>query len=515
MWNKPIFIAFLGLFGVLFMMVLGCSSGTSAVVPDYSAMSDIPEARENAGGCMPWGLWNVAIDSASGAVDITDIRSADDCLNVLGFLEPPALANMGISNLIISAPTRVQVDVSLTHPFTTSSHVFHGFDVKGVVFGANLVNRDGTTAWMNPTDFSGVPFGYQDGLLGVPHSSGHYTGANWGYKYFADGLTKNQDLVAFFSNITNMNKRGIFTEGSANTRHYDMTFTPSSHFLVFNYAVVANYDWPTGSPPYNANSFPIATANCREAFCITAYEVSNNLWYDTNAAVGGGTLDIDVEVYDWQGLGNTTVSLTGGGLTPVNVSTWSPGSTTHSGIFSFTGLAPTVGSSAPKMITVTATDSSATFGSSWFMGMLPSSNSKYNVSVYSSIVAQFNVATAGNYYTNTSVSDFVLYNYPHQAQGCKWDFVDYYNFTAPPVFGRHDICVHSGPGSVIGPSVQVLDTAGASPFRASASGRRDGSAYTDPAWLRRGRSRLPARRPDAALPDPPMASHAVRRRVDV
>ena len=438
---------------LIMFFAIGCSSGTSPLDPGTTGPAYVPQG-ENKGGALLWGVWNIVIDTETETADITQVRLADDCLNVLSFLEPPALANMNIANLqLLPGQSKVNVDILLKHPFITNGE-FHGFDVKGVVFGPELLNEDGKTAWMNPGDFRNVGFGYQDGLLGVPYSTAHYSGTNWGYKYFADGLGKNTSLVTFFSNSANLNNRGIFTEGSTNTRHYQLDFQTPSKFLVFNYAIIANYDWPTGSPPYTKNDFPIATANGQEAFCLNATEISNTLWHDPNAGIGGGIVSLDVEVWDWQGLGNTSVRMTGGGGTPTTQSSYTGGSTSYSGIFSFVNLSYSPSSTNPITFTFTATDSSASFGSTWFMGLLPASNSMYSTSVYTIIKKLVNVATAGNYYNNTSIKDFVLWKYPHQSPNCCFGFVDYYNFTGPP-YGRHDLCVIPAHNFV-----KVIDTVG-------------------------------------------------------
>jgi hypothetical protein len=450
----PFGLTIAGVLLITMLMVIGCSGGNSPLVPPDKLNEAAPQTPQ-AGGTMLWGAWTIAVDTETETADIVEARMADYCLNVLSFLEPPPLVSLNISNLqILPSQNRVNVDVLLTHPFSTNGQ-FHGFDVKGVVFGPTLLNTDGYTAWMNPYDFKGIGFGYQDGLLGAPDSHAHYPSADWGFKYYADNLGANASIVNFFSNTTNLNQRGIFSEGTTNTRHYELDFGTPSKFLIFNYAVVANYDWPTGTPPYTLGDFPIATANGQEAFCIDAWDFSNGLWYDPVYSTGGGTFDLDVEVWDWQGLSNTSVYVQATGLPITSVSTYGPGSCSYSGIFNFTALAPNLTSSNPITLTITATDTSATFGSAWFMGLLPTSNSKYNTAVYTTIKAQVSVATAGGYYNKQTVTDFVLWPYPHQSAGICWDFVDYYNFTAPATYGRHDLCVIPYPGML-----KVIDTVG-------------------------------------------------------
>ncbi len=365
---------------------LGCSgSGANTVLPDN--IPNAPEAQHGNALCL--GIWEVAVNTATSEIEVCRTKAADGMLNVLGFLEPPAMSNLAIDfgSLVIDQPV-LEVDVKLTHPLPDD--VFTGFDVRGIVFGPEVVNADGYSPVMRPTTFSGVPFGYQNGLLGTPHSYAQYSGAIFGYKYFCDDLGADDDLAEFFSDEDNLANRGVFSSGVTNRRHYILSWENKVHpidFLVFNYAVYANFDWPSGDPPYALDDFAITTANSREAFCMKATEVENTLNY--YGGVGGGYITLDVEVWDWQGFSDYDVTIIADpqlGPDALDYDSDSPGSTSKSHVFSFTHVTGPITSSDDIPITITAFDNTETFGSAWFLGLLPSSNGLYHSPVFNAWV---------------------------------------------------------------------------------------------------------------------------------
>jgi len=372
------------------MLVVGLHCGSGQGTPSSPLM--VPGSRDvstptPAGDNYLWGVWRVSIEKATGEVSITQLRQCDLALNVTGFLEPPPLKNLNIdfNTLLIDGPNNhIGVDVILTHPFVTPDKVFTGFDVRGVVFGPEVRNADGWTAMMNPTDFTGVPFGYINGLLGAPDSYGNYTGDWFGYKYFCDGLGLEDDAALFFSNESNLQNRGIFQEGSINKRHYELYFGGEyTAFLIFNYAVVASYNWPNGSSPYDMEDFEITTANVAEPFCGNIINLENNLARDP-AGKACGSFSADIELWDWQGLDLVEVNVESDILAAEPAQNLhDPGSTSKSGIFHFAKI-PAAGNANPNgdYIWFVCTDASETFGSSWFMGLLDSGNSRYNDPVF-------------------------------------------------------------------------------------------------------------------------------------
>ena len=368
-------------FALTVAVVIGCSSGGGGEVTlptmDKPAQSDYI-------GTHLWGTYQVIIDKNTHQGEVVQLRGADQIVNVVGFLEPPPLGNMSIDwdTLVFDDPF-INVDVILKHPIPDP--VFMGFDVRGICFGPDVLNADGLTPVMNPADFEGEPFGYMDGLLGAPNAYANYDGV-WGYKYFCDGLGLNDDLATFFQSETNLADRGVFRDGSLNTRHYDLSWegkTTPLDFLVFNYAIYANYDWPLQNPP-TVNDFNI-TANSSEAFCFSATAVANTLYYDPIGMTGGGALTADVEIWDWQGAASQEVTIESvelGIIAQTASDADSTGSTTKSWIHTFTDVPGVPVSVGELDILVTVTDPDVTFGQAWFLDLLSPGNDLYDVNVW-------------------------------------------------------------------------------------------------------------------------------------
>ena len=103
----------------------GCSgngNGGSGVLPE--AQPPAQEMRDVSGH---WGTYQVSIDLNTHEVDITQLRQADLILNVLGFMEPPALDSMSIdfTTLVIDPDNNyIGVDVVLSHPIPATLFSF-------------------------------------------------------------------------------------------------------------------------------------------------------------------------------------------------------------------------------------------------------------------------------------------------------------------------------------------------------------------------------------------------------
>ena len=384
--RRSIFLFFA--FALTVAFIIGCSSGGGGE-PTLPPI-DRPAESDHIGTHL-WGLYQVVIDKGTQQVDIVQLRGADQIVNVLGFLEPPPLENMSIDfDTLVFADPYIDVDVVLKHPIPDP--VFMGFDVRGVVIGPELLNQDGATPVMNPDDFEGEAFGYMDGMLGAPNSYAYYDGV-WGFKYFCDDLLVTDDLATFFSSETNLDNRGVFRDLSTNRRHYSLSWefteTPID-FMVFNYAIYANYDWPIGEPPIDLDSFNI-TANCSEAFCCSATDTANTLYYDADADEGGGAVSLDVEIWDWQGAASQEVTIES--VTTGVIAQTSPddsgvaGSTTKSWIFSFSDVPAVPVSAGDLDILITATDPDVTFGDAWFMNLLNPSNLLYDENLWITFLA--------------------------------------------------------------------------------------------------------------------------------
>jgi len=359
--------------------LVSCSGGNeNAVAPPAQDQAQV----EKPGTTNLLGFWQVVINTQDKTIEATDLRSSDLILNVLGFMEPPPLTSMSIDfdTLVIADPT-ISVDVIFSHPIPDP--VFKGFDVRGIVFGADVTNADGYTDVCNPEFFAGVPFGYQDGLLGVPDSVADYSGLA-AYKYFADGIGLNDDVATFFSDEGNLADRGVFSEApTKHSRHYELDWTDTGQpFFTFNYAVYANYNWPVGDPGDGVSAWDITTANSAEAFACKVTELANSLWY--SGGTGGGSISLEVEVWDWQGdITNVSVQSWDGTVIPESFFDVfvGPGSTSKSYVYQFNNLAGDPTTTGDLDLLITATDV-VTFGEAWFFAMLPTSNAKYDDPLY-------------------------------------------------------------------------------------------------------------------------------------
>lgn len=362
-------------------------SGASEFVTLPGSPDPVVKETANAmpGTTMCLGFYQVTYDKASGNVDVTVPRNADKIVNVLGFLEPPALIGLSIDfdTIVFNDPV-LEVDVILKHPIPDP--VFMGFDVRGVVFGPKVANADGLTIIPSPEYFTGVQFGYHDGMLGSPDSFANYEGLA-GYKYFCDDLSLNEDLAEFMSNPADYANRGVFSDGSTLSRHYVLDWGNVEYsFMIFNYAIYANYDWPVGDPPIDLNNFGISIANSAEAFCADITEVSNSLWFYGSS--GGGGISLQVEVWDWQGE-PVDVTLEAGSVI-AHTGYTSSGYNLNGGefttyVYDFVGVAGTPTEAGDLDIIITVTDE-VTFGEAWFLSLLGPGHVLYNDPVYNCFV---------------------------------------------------------------------------------------------------------------------------------
>jgi len=363
------------------LSIISCSVGNgSAVTP---APGDGLIAADIAGKTTCIGLWQVAIDE-SGNVDVADMRSSSFILNALGFLEPPPMTKLKVkfSTLVIDAKNkRVEADVTLTHPLAMPR--YRGFDVRGVVFGPKVANADGLTIIPSPEFFKEVPFGYEDGMLGTSDTIANYEGLA-GYKYYCDGLGPDDNLWQFMSYMPNLNYHGTFSPGTSLTRHYILDWNDVPYdFMVFNYAVYANYGNPIGPPPFTIGSFP-STANSAEAFCITVTEYANTLKYNPETGIGSGNVSFMVEIWDWQGNISSTMveSVEPGVIMPTPPTYGYPGEIKTMHMYNFIDVPGNPTTITNIGLIFTATDM-RTFSESWYGGLLPPSNPLYNAPIYS------------------------------------------------------------------------------------------------------------------------------------
>ena len=362
---------------LLTAVVFGCSSKETAspIVPGEEPRT----SAESHSGTLPLGSWQVVIDPDTGTADIVGLRTSDLILNVLQFLEPPALTKLTVANLVIDPVGKtVEVDVTINH--TLPNTKLKVFDVRGVVFGPEVANTDGLTILTSPWFFKGVPLGYRDGLLGTKDDVANYEGAA-GFKYFCDGLGPDDDLVAFMSDPASVANRGVFSQGpNSLTRHYVLDWNDVTYpWLVFNYAVYANWAKPQGDPPHELGDYPITTANAQEAVCFTVTETENTLWYSGGS--GGGKLSLQLEVWDWQG-NIDDVKITWMDMPLLPGTPAGPGNTEYSYMWDFIDI-PIIPEEAGELgILVTIFDP-VTYGEAWIAGLLPADNLMYGVQLSS------------------------------------------------------------------------------------------------------------------------------------
>ncbi len=388
------------LFLMMLSMLAGCSGGGDPVA---SPPPQEPAARADAhnGTTGLWGSYEVSVDLNTGGVDLVKLREADLALNVLGFMEPPALLNMTIdfdSLQIDDVNEYIGVDVILKHPFVTPDAVFNGFDVKGIVFGPWLGNADGLTRYFNPDDFTGTPFGYQDGLLGAPDGYANYDKAYNGFKYFANGIGIDETVAEYYADPDNLANRGMFSEGGEITRHYDLYFGGDySDFFVFNYAIFASYNWPEGDPPFSLEDFDVSTANQAEPVYADFVENSNTLYYNPETETGGGNIDLDITIFDWdKPVGPETVSIEAPGVIVSTPATFVMEEDANRRSYHVAaGGVPVTTTHLDIIVSVTT---EKTYGACYFLDLMPSSHPLFDEPIVTQFVYAATVEEgAGNW----------------------------------------------------------------------------------------------------------------------
>jgi len=283
----------------------GCS-GANIENPAIPACSNEKTAQSH----QLWGLYQFTCEPAANSLEIIPLRAADMHLNVLPFLEPPALSNLTLESLKFTGNI-IDADIGLKHPFLGLTE-FTGFDVSGIVISngsysgyddwsikiagpgdLRLLNADGHSRWWNPLEFPAKPSapitGYKDGLLGTPDNVAHYNSTVNGYKYFADGLGPDDPVTDI-----DPAQRGLFRPGQKIIRHYSIDMGAG---LIFNYAIDACWQYPQGNKPWEAPDDFGPGANRKEPYNVDVNETTNTLWY--NGSSSGGQLSLDINVYDW------------------------------------------------------------------------------------------------------------------------------------------------------------------------------------------------------------------------
>lgn len=289
------------------------------MLPDTSGNNQLQSLQPNR---LQWGMWNVAIDSNTSQFEIVPIRGAMFTANVTQFLQPPTsptnLLSFSVDGSSNPSTGYFVVDVYVSHPFP-GLNKYNGFDVRGIfmsdgsvagiydpsvlraVDGDSVVeNADGYTRWWNWTEFTsvGTVFGAGQGKLAPPW---HPDCTVNPYKYFCDSLGALDDVTSM-----DIGSRGMFSTQSTNSRRYEIQFEQSGGNTVFTFNYAIDASWEEPDPEFAPNFPPEAysiSANCQEAFHLSADTSDSSAWY-VSPSENGGELDLSLEIYDWQGAAN-------------------------------------------------------------------------------------------------------------------------------------------------------------------------------------------------------------------
>jgi hypothetical protein len=303
-------------------MLSGCGSGSGNGVTAPPLMNNPQQSNRGfSNNHVLWGYWTIEIDPSTGTYEIIPLRNVMFNANVTRFLQPPD-APVNLITILFNAGTNfpagyVDVNVTLNHPFP-GLNMFRGFDVRGIVMGGAgesfdydssalrggqddlmLMNADGYSRWWNPSEFTtyGTILGFTQGNYGEPGYMA--TSVINPYKYYADSLEPDTPMSEM-----DYVERGSFTplKGS-NTRRYQIQFPIGNNGIPqfkFDYAIDASWSLPSQdfAPEFPVEAFDFS-ANEQEAFMISVSDDESTAYY-INDNVKGGSLILDVEIFDWQ-----------------------------------------------------------------------------------------------------------------------------------------------------------------------------------------------------------------------
>lgn len=309
---------------ILIIFVLGCSGGSSPVLPDDSPSPELSKAAVNDGsGRILWGIWDVRINPDTMTAEVTPLREASFTANVTRFMQPPLspvhMVSFSIRPASDPAIGYFNVDVALRHPFP-GLNMYNGFDVRGILLSdgsitgdhdsgvlrageddTHLANADGYTRWWNYQEFTSYEsmFGATRGKLAPPNQP---TATVNPYKYFALGLDPRSPVTDL-----DFSGRGFFpTVPGVHTRNYEIYFKMDGPQVVFDFQYAVDASWeepdPSYEPEYPQDAFSL-NANCREAFNLSVSDAGSTAYY-IDPTDNGGEVVLDIEVYDWQSMEN-------------------------------------------------------------------------------------------------------------------------------------------------------------------------------------------------------------------
>jgi len=316
---------------ILILLIIAVLAGCGSTDPVTPGIQDVTgrSGTINNQDRMLWGYYRIEIDPLTERITSVPLRNLMYAVNVNRFLNknPTNIEFEFHSIEPASGYIDVDLDVTVHHPIAVEDK-FTGYDVRGLFIGdgsgvmesnpdlrysiinidQHLMNPDGYTRWYNKQEFpiEGL-FGYTPGLFGTLALEG--TATLNGYKYFADGLGADEDVLLFLES-----NEGVFTAGSANTRRYQIRFPIPDPGLKFDYAVIA--DWSGGQPddhPSHADeavgariaydSIPYYTPTTSGgdlSFMLQLFSFGNeytpsNVLCETSVATGTQTFDLTMQ----------------------------------------------------------------------------------------------------------------------------------------------------------------------------------------------------------------------------
>ena len=298
------------------MPLVSCSSGKNPGTPIS------PQITTEAAGAVESnhflaGMFQVAIDTRTMEIDYAPLRSADFHLNMVLFLQDPN--PWGFIPAIIDVDHffdqgRIDVGITLIHPLPYIEYIV--FDVKGIIMGdgnvvskydpsliypdingPRIMNTDGWTRWWNKSEFTGpMIFGYNDGIWGIKDHP--FSATLNPFKAYADHLGETTEYY-----VPEDGSRNRTSAGSILSREYYMQFPMEGGdpVLIFNYAIDCSWEEPADK--YDPESFP-PEANQPEAYLITVEDDGSDVFYHIGTGIGGGSLKLQVGIYDHGGSTN-------------------------------------------------------------------------------------------------------------------------------------------------------------------------------------------------------------------
>jgi hypothetical protein len=297
-------------------LIAGCSKAYNPATPDVNnpKVTDVSSSQSGSQTHL-WGYYDVNIDIPTQTATAVPVRGAMYTANVVTFMnQNPTNLGFHVNKTPVGSDyIDVDIDVTIKHPFPGLPG-YNGYDVRGIFMGDGIETLqynpelmiasiesdqtmlpdpadgfggpDGYTRWFNKTEFSGAAsplFQYTQGKVASPGFNG--TATLCPYKYFTDGLQKNQDVWSWLKD--NSLVHGIFSSGNSITRNYYIRF-PNSKGIRFGYAVIAN--WEGTEPEFHPSNAPEA---------VTCSVTNNSDLYYVDPTHNGGNLKLDISLWDW------------------------------------------------------------------------------------------------------------------------------------------------------------------------------------------------------------------------